>query len=130
MSSSLNEYLPPSPVFSEALTMQHATLWNEKLWNRPSLASCDVFSITSYFTCSQDTLVLPAFFIVGIVRVFTAASFSIYKSVYIYLHISLNHVQIILLDIFRWLLSNTCNSSIGLLLIWTVTKNIYSMIGN
>ena len=31
--------------------MQHAALWNGKLLNHPSLASCEVFWLTSHFTC-------------------------------------------------------------------------------
>ena len=40
-------------VSSEALTMQLAALWNEKLWYHPSLGSCKsffLFSLTSRFT--------------------------------------------------------------------------------
>ena len=47
MCTSLTEYftewvLAPH-VFSQALTMQHAALWNEKLWNHPLPESCEVF---------------------------------------------------------------------------------------
>ena len=55
MSTSLNEYFTEwvLHISSEALTLQHATVWNEKLWNHPSLATCEVFffSVTSHFTC-------------------------------------------------------------------------------
>ena len=47
MSTSQNEYLPPTIP----LTVQHAALRNEKLWNQPSHASSEVFSITSHFNC-------------------------------------------------------------------------------
>ena len=55
--TSLNEYftervLAPH-VSSETLTIQHAALWNEEFWNHPSLASCEVFSLTSQFTCNM-----------------------------------------------------------------------------
>ena len=49
--NSLNEYLPRTfPLRLWSCNMQ-AALWNEKLLNKPSLASCAVFSTTSHFTC-------------------------------------------------------------------------------
>ena len=52
MSSSPNEYFTEwvHHVSSEALTMHHAALWNEKkkLSNHPSLASCEVFFSKNY----------------------------------------------------------------------------------
>ena len=51
-----------SHVSSEALNMQHAILWNEKLSSHPSLASCEVF---------QELHILLVFWLIMLIPIFT-----------------------------------------------------------